>query len=46
MSAKTRLNVEKPVQMSDFIHKGSVITVGEMNVYNTAVWKAGRHSCS
>ena len=39
MCAKTRLNMEKPVQMSDFIHKGSVITVGKMNVYNTACGK-------
>ena len=38
--------MEKPVQMSDFIYKGSVITVVKMNVYNTALWKAGRHSCS
>ena len=29
MCAKTRLNMEKPVQMSDFIHKGGVIIVGK-----------------
>ena len=32
MCAKTGLNMEKRVQMSDFIHKCSVITVGKMYI--------------
>ena len=39
--------MEKPVQMSDFIRNGGVITVGKMYIIPTAllrnVWIAGRH---
>ena len=37
--------MKKPVQMSDFINNGSVITVSKYGILLRNVWIVGRHSC-